>query len=939
MESFKGNLLKTSKIYDNLGNVIQSVSTTGIETRYAFDALGRLEGSDVQGIGITQYTYDYAGGNTILKVTTPANHKYESITDATGKVITKIDSGGKLEYEYDGQGNQTKVYLNGNLTLHAEFDGVGNRVSLFEPNMGTTTYGYDGFQQLIYQKDSKGNETINTYDIIGRIESRKGKEGLTTYEYKKTRGGINKIETVKGFNSIDQSMSYDAFGRLLTLTDNGFTHTYEYDKFDNEIAEIYPTGYRIDRAFDKNSFLEKVFNKGTKKTTEFFTAQQMDNQGNYSEYDLGNGLHSSISFNDNGFPTHFSTKGALDLEFDFNMTTGNLTSRTTGRKGLKEFFEYDVLDRLTGAKVGGNVININYADNGNIIHKSDAGIGEYSYDQTKVNAVLGIEQATDFGDQNQKMQYTPFHQIDEIFETTDETDWGLNFIYGADYERRVMELRSRTRGIYDDAGNLIGGHGQYVYERRFYSGNYEEDHVAPLYKGQLSKYGEQRQIHYIEAGDGLCAIMIRTIPEEGEAVDSIFYVHKDYLGSLLTFTNEQGAVAYEQNFDAWGRYRNIEDLSYVGLPGLPRWLYRGYTGHEHLLRQDIDAGAHTFYLINMNGRLYDPVNGRMLSVDNYANDNAGTQGYNRYTYANNNPLRYTDPDGEWVLQAAGIILGGAVNIYAHWGEITAGGSINWGKLGYAGAVGAGAGLAASFIGPAALTGLGVTAGTTTAAAIGYGALSGAVGAAISSPLQYLGNKIVFPKDEYSLKQFGKDVLIGGAAGAAFAGLYQIPGVRETIDAIDDKLSTGITKWWNSTFGNTTRSTITTENMPRGVIELGELSPPSELVNGHIPNFTPEGLSQRISVQKQLRHLLGTAPSNKGYLNNMDDAKSVLSAVHSGQATYLGNSSHGYPVYRFNGVTGTNVNVGAGFPNQPTNIFIIKGTIYPTVVPTNPFFRP
>ncbi len=35
----------------------------------------------------------------------------------------------------------------------------------------------------------------------------------------------------------------------------------------------------------------------------------------------------------------------------------------------------------------------------------------------------------------------------------------------------------------------------------------------------------------------------------------------------------------------------------------------------------------------------------MLSVDNYAHDGAGTQGY-RYTYANNNPLKYTDPDGE-----------------------------------------------------------------------------------------------------------------------------------------------------------------------------------------------------------------------------------------------------------------------------------------------------
>ncbi len=47
----------------------------------------------------------------------------------------------------------------------------------------------------------------------------------------------------------------------------------------------------------------------------------------------------------------------------------------------------------------------------------------------------------------------------------------------------------------------------------------------------------------------------------------------------------------------------------------------------------------------MNGRLYDPVIGRMLSPDNYVQDVTNTQSYNRYSYANNNPLKYTDPTG------------------------------------------------------------------------------------------------------------------------------------------------------------------------------------------------------------------------------------------------------------------------------------------------------
>ena len=80
------------------------------------------------------------------------------------------------------------------------------------------------------------------------------------------------------------------------------------------------------------------------------------------------------------------------------------------------------------------------------------------------------------------------------------------------------------------------------------------------------------------------------------------------VGSLLTFTGEDGKILHEQNFDAWGRYRNITDGSYVNVPSRPRWMYRGYTGHEHLEQQGLDVGY--FDLINMNARLYDPINGR-----------------------------------------------------------------------------------------------------------------------------------------------------------------------------------------------------------------------------------------------------------------------------------------------------------------------------------------
>jgi uncharacterized protein RhaS with RHS repeats len=51
----------------------------------------------------------------------------------------------------------------------------------------------------------------------------------------------------------------------------------------------------------------------------------------------------------------------------------------------------------------------------------------------------------------------------------------------------------------------------------------------------------------------------------------------------------------------------------------------------------------------MQQRYYDPGIGRFLSVDPVtANGNTGAN-FNRYWYANNNPYRFTDPDGRAVL--------------------------------------------------------------------------------------------------------------------------------------------------------------------------------------------------------------------------------------------------------------------------------------------------
>ena len=91
----------------------------------------------------------------------------------------------------------------------------------------------------------------------------------------------------------------------------------------------------------------------------------------------------------------------------------------------------------------------------------------------------------------------------------------------------------------------------------------------------------------------------------------------------------------------WGKRRNTNGQADTtdSLTGLTT--DRGYTEHEHLDEMG---------LIHMNGRVYDPLVGRMMSADPFIQAPGSLQSYNRYAYVMNNPLNLTDPSGYFSLR-------------------------------------------------------------------------------------------------------------------------------------------------------------------------------------------------------------------------------------------------------------------------------------------------
>jgi len=137
---------------------------------------------------------------------------------------------------------------------------------------------------------------------------------------------------------------------------------------------------------------------------------------------------------------------------------------------------------------------------------------------------------------------------------------------------------------------------------------------------------------------------------------------------LIALTSTDGVVQEKYAYDPWGKRRNPDNWSQDDTRA-NLILDRGYTMHEHL-----DA----FNLINMNGRVYDPQLGMFLSPDPYIQSPGNWLNYIRYGYCLNNPLKYTDPSGEFFftallspvgLTALGVIIDGAC-----WGAVIGGGA-------------------------------------------------------------------------------------------------------------------------------------------------------------------------------------------------------------------------------------------------------------------------
>jgi len=377
----------------------------------------------------------------------------------------------------------------------------------------------------------------------------------------------------------------------------------------------------------------------------FWRATERDAAGRLSAHVVGNGLETRNVYDQTtGQLTDiFSAFGYsetirhLSYRYDnFN----NVRERRDHVLDITEGYDYDDLDRLTSStfigQIAGTSSNYNYDISyaydslGNLMNKSDLGSSNYEYgnqDRDKggnagPHAVIHAgENHGSYGsisnnysyDNNGNMltgdgrtiAWTSFNKPESI----SKNGAVVTFKYGPDRARYYKESSTGSKTLY-----LGGGY------ERVVSGTKTE------HKYYIHAEGKQIAIH-TKTTDTAATTPIG---------DKTNYLHYDALGSVDTITNGQGEVVDRLIYEPFGKRRFVAWKEGIDALVIPTATNRGFTGHEHIDELD---------LIHMNGRVYDPTIGRFLSADPTMQFPHASQGFNRYSYVQNNPLKYTDPSG------------------------------------------------------------------------------------------------------------------------------------------------------------------------------------------------------------------------------------------------------------------------------------------------------
>ena len=589
----------TTRVYDPYGRmrhvIADSAGTTAgtrnNQTSYAYDALDRLISTTMPGGGTTRYAYD-----TLGRITS----RYHP--DADAATLYKYDDLGRVRFSQDARQRATGTGATRKVT-YTVYDDFG-RVTRAGEAVGNFT-SLDPERSCPFENDASSWRSRMTYDGGDAVADSDPVTGGSNY----AQGRLTKIEENTDADAaaeVVHEYAYDHLGnvRVKQVSIEGLTGAktavYDHDLTGRVTRLVYPDGAQARYAYDGAGRLSRVGDaRGMTLAAYTHTAA-----GNIATHIVGQGagdttangvVTGTYTYNPREWVTEIDYAGTFSSELTYDLA-GNVTSQeySHGSAASKTAdYAYDNLYRITGFDV------------------TDGTSRDYAFDRSGnlTSMVTGSSRLT----YNYSAGSTP-NRLDSTTGTG-----GQKYVYN---QNGWMTRKGADTVRYDYRG-LITGYGTARYfmdpDRRRVKktvGTSTTYYLRGPGGNVLAEYsGQNLSANYVYAGSRRIARL---------AGDSASYYLADHLGSTRSLVDEAGSVTAA--YDYWP-YGEILASSGTGTT------HFRFTGHER------DAESSLDYML---ARSYAYEVGRFLRPDPMQDEYPGIS---PYAYANNNPLKYVDPDG------------------------------------------------------------------------------------------------------------------------------------------------------------------------------------------------------------------------------------------------------------------------------------------------------
>ncbi|MFG1918548.1 DUF6531 domain-containing protein [Micromonospora sp. NPDC048898] len=397
-----------------------SVATSGAETHYTYDDLGRIVviGTDE---GSTELGWTPEGD--LASRVGPDGSRQEWRYDGEGNLVESIDgagrvvrveygpfdlptarideAGNRMEYTYDTELRLIAVANPAGQVWRYTYDAAGRLSEETDFDGRTQRYTRDAAGQLIAHTNSADETTHYRYNQWGRVIERRAGEVVTRFEY----DGRGQIVAVVNPDSVVR-FERDARGRVVAETINDQTvRTSYHAELDTVQTRTTPSGRSSRWTYDDGGrpaslsvgghlvrFAHDAHGREINRTVDDVVAlrQTFDAAGRLTVQQIAGATERDFSYDATGRVT--AIVDTLDGERSFEADGVGRIRSVVADRTERERYEYDALGSLTGTGIGrwefdGTMLvrsddaTFEYDENGRLVSRSDAaGVWRFTWD-------------------------------------------------------------------------------------------------------------------------------------------------------------------------------------------------------------------------------------------------------------------------------------------------------------------------------------------------------------------------------------------------------------------------------------------------------------------------------------------------------------------------------------------------------------------------------